>query len=253
MVARGDQGLEDRPAGAVASYSGLLPVATRVERLVEGQLEGRSEPARGGVARQHPQRGRARPAAATRRRGRRTPRRPTMRSPGRDGTNGATGRRRGVQRRLGDVEVGVVGVVDDQQPVTRGLDVVLDPLAAGGHHPRRRRGVVGVEQADLGGQLGAAGDDEEPVVAGGARPDPEPLVGLLEDQHVVARRACRPRAATPGTAATSRPPGEEEVAPVGDQTDAVADVGRPRRRGPSPVSMSLIRSAKRSSPSTSTA
>ena len=84
-------------------------------------------------------------------------------------------------------------VVQDQQPlgaVRAGLvrDLVLDALAA-----RRDDGQLPgrggrVQQPHLAGHLAGGGHRQEALAAGQADTDPEPLVGLLEDHHVVGVR-----------------------------------------------------------------
>ncbi len=67
------------------------------------------------------------------------------------------------------------------------LDRVLDALAARPDHARLARRVVGVDQPRLGRDLRAHVDLHEPLRARDAHPDPEPLVGLLEDDDVLRR------------------------------------------------------------------
>ena len=83
-----------------------------------------------------------------------------------------------------ELEVGAARVVHDEELVADGLDVVLDALAPLGHDARRPEGIRGVEDAVLVRRLRADADDDEPVVARGAHPDEEALVGLVVDEHV---------------------------------------------------------------------
>ncbi len=85
-------------------------------------------------------------------------------------------------------------VVQDQQPVRPArrvelvLDRVLDAVPARRHHGELARRVGGVQQPDLAGQLARAGDHQVALAAGQADADPEPLVGLLEHDHVARGR-----------------------------------------------------------------
>ena len=55
----------------------------------------------------------------------------------------------GLQRRLGELEIFGAIVVHDQQPITGGLDVVLNPLPSRRDDPRLALGIIGAEQPEL--------------------------------------------------------------------------------------------------------
>jgi hypothetical protein len=72
---------------------------------------------------------------------------------------------RRVDRRPGEVCVRGVGVVDDEQPVTGRLDVVLDALAAGRDDAPLPIRVRRVQQVHLGRRLGPQAQHEPALVA----------------------------------------------------------------------------------------
>ncbi len=95
-----------------------------------------------------------------------------------------------------ELEVGSGVVVQHQQHVAAAdhavLHAVLQALATLREDPEARLGVLGVEQPDLGGGLGAGHDLHEPVGAGAADAGPEPRVGLVVDQLVVGLGGAEP-------------------------------------------------------------
>ncbi len=95
-----------------------------------------------------------------------------------------------------DLEVGARVVVEHEEHVLARdhgvLEAVLQAVAARGEHPEALLGPVGVEEAVLGGGLGARGDDQEPVGAAAADADPEPPVLLVVDQLVVGLGGAEP-------------------------------------------------------------
>ena len=131
----------------------------------------------------------------------------------------------GVEGGPGEVGVRVVGVVDDEQPVCGGLDVVLDAVAARGDHPPPPLRLVRGQQVHLGGGLRPQPEHQPAFVAGGADPHPEPLVVLLVDQHVaggVGPDAVPPQlVGAPGVVE----PGVEDEGAVAAELAAVPDAG----------------------------
>ena len=104
------------------------------------------------------------------------------------GPFGRTGDRGG-----GQLEVQLAGpVVQHQQQIARRVsrvrpvvDRVLDAVLALGDQRELAGRIVGVEQPKLAGDLRADGDEQIPLAAAQAKADPEPLVGLFIDEHVL--------------------------------------------------------------------
>ncbi|GAA3308259.1 hypothetical protein GCM10020219_009120 [Nonomuraea dietziae] len=128
-----------------------------------------------------------------------------------------------VERRGGELEVLRVLVVQDEEVVARVLDAVLHTGDARAHDLELARRVVGVEDADLAGDLAARAEDEVLLAAGQADADPEPLVALLVDEHVVVGAVAEgvpvDLVGTPGVV----DPGVEERGAVGRPGAAVED------------------------------
>ena len=81
---------------------------------------------------------------------------------------------------------------------------VLDVVLAGAHRSRRGVGIGGgISHASLVCLLDDSMMIHSPL-RDSSTPEEEALVELLVDQHVVGLRRCRPRGATPGTAASAR-------------------------------------------------
>ena len=97
---------------------------------------------------------------------------------------------------------------------------------------RRRRAARNSDR-----RLRPDGDDDVPVVARGAHPDEEALVGLLVDEHVLLDRRCRARGATPGRAARRRRPACRRGAGRRATTRASPPVARTASSSVSPVAM----------------
>ena len=223
--ARGGPRLDDDLDGALGRL-GVVAQADRVHRLLDGDVPRLAVPrGRGRVPRQHAQRGE--PTRAQAEHGgvvervdgheplalpRAQPRHPLFVG-------------RGVERGPGEVGVGRVGVVHDEEAVGGRLDVVLDPLAARGQHPPLPLRVVGVEDVHLGGRLRPQPQQQPPLVAAGGHAHPEALVVLLVHQDVVGRVAADP--VPPQLVRPPRlvEPGVEHELPVAAQLDAVADAG----------------------------
>jgi hypothetical protein len=91
--------------------------------------------------------------------------------------------------------VPVVG--QDEQPAVRVGETVAVALAAGGHQPRLGQRLGGVEQAQLGGDVGARADHHEPAAERLRQRDEVGRVLLLVDDRVVSRVLAQPVRADP--------------------------------------------------------
>src|SRR5665811_2232407 len=77
--------------------------------------------------------------------------------------------------RHGELEVGMVGVVDDVQHVTRRLDAVLDTLRPRRHEQGSGGGRTDVDEVHFARCLARAVDDEPAVVARSSGGQPVPV------------------------------------------------------------------------------
>ena len=143
-------------------------------------------------------------------------------------------RPRAPDRGDGDLEVGAVGVVDDEQVVAGGFDRVVQARPAAAHEDRRSLDVGGVEEPHLGRRARGRVDDDPAAVAGRVVTGVKTLVVLLEEKAVPVRGGadavgphlpCAPRLVHPGVddrRGVRRP--REPVAESGD--GVVDDVAR---------------------------
>ncbi len=134
------------------------------------------------------------------------------------------------QRHLRQFEVQRAVVVQDQQPAgavraTLVLDRILDPLPAGQHHPRARRRRSRVQQPYLAGQRAGDRDGHVTLAAGQPDSDGEPLVGLLDHDHVAGGRGAPPVPPYPVRAPRVVHGHVEQHGPVGGPGAAVEGAG----------------------------
>ena len=93
-----------------------------------------------------------------------------------------------VVRRGHHPEVRRVEVGEHDEAVAPVVDGVLDVLLARPHQPGWRRRLAGRQHVDLGRRLAARHEHDPALAAGGADVQGEPLVGLLQHEHVGADR-----------------------------------------------------------------
>ena len=121
-------------------------------------------------------------------------------------------------RRLDQLEVlGAVGVRDDEEALAVVLDLVLDVLLAGGQQPEPTERVAGLEEPHLGGDLAVQREEQVPLGLRLPHRDVEPVVVLLEHEHVLAGRLAQ--AVAPQLVGAH--------GPVGAHVEQMAVVGRP--------------------------
>src|SRR3954453_10892350 len=82
----------------------------------------------------------------------------------------------GRERRLGQLEVRGPIIVNDQQPITRGLDVVFDTLASWRDDSRFTFGIIGAEEAKLRCDLASRSDDDPLIISAAVDAEPEALI-----------------------------------------------------------------------------
>ena len=93
----------------------------------------------------------------------------------------------GRQRRLSQLEVLGAVVVHDQQPITGGLDVVLNALASRRDDPRLALRIIGAEQPEFRGDLAAGSEDDPAIIAACVYAQPVTLVSLGQYLDVLRR------------------------------------------------------------------